>query len=354
MPDVQLSVGGREYGGWKSVRVTRGIEAISGAFEIGGTSRWDDRAEALPVATESECVLYLEGEPVITGWVDRLTLSLNGLSLAGRDKTGALVDSSAYIGTWEFLGVDLVTLARRLCAPFGIPVTVQPGLTIPKLPAKVSIDPGDSAFDALERACRLCGVLPITYGVGSVMLARAGSEGTATALVEGENILSASAEIDASGRFARYVVVGQHPGSDEAAGDAAAAVRGEARDVTVRRTDRILVVRGEGAMTPAQAKLRAQWDAKVRAARGSTVAVRVQGWTQGDGKLWPINALVPVESPKLRLRGENEMLIAQATYSLDDRGGTVTDLALKRPDAYLPEPVVTAGRWKELDRGAAP
>ncbi len=355
MSDLRLRVAGRDFGGWKTVRVTRGIEAIAGSFELQVSDRWGGQDTPWPIAEEDECVVYLDGEPVITGYVDRRSLSYgpeeHKLSVAGRDRTGILVDCSAVLSKWEFLNVSVETLARKLCEPFGIPVAVQSGLTLPKV-AKLTIDPGDSAFEALERACRLAGVLPIAYGEGAVMLTRAGSARATTSLVEGENILAGSAEYDATGRARRYVVMGQHQGSDGFFGASAAAIKGEARDEEVRRLARVLLIRAEGAVTLEFARHRAEWEAKVRAARGDSAMVSVQGWTQADGSLWPINALVPVWSPFLGVDGE--MLITQATYSLDDQRGTTTDLSLKRPDAFLPEPKIakgSSGAWKELAGG---
>lgn len=357
MPDVTLRVSGREYRGWKAVRVTRGIECIAGGFELEASDRWGGQDVPWPIRAEDECVLYLEGEAVITGHVDRRCLSYGpeerSFRVAGRDRTGALVDCAAR-QPWEFLNVAVDTLARRICEPYGIPVAVQQGLVLWKI-AKHTIDPGDSAFEALERVCRMAGVLPVAYGEGALLLTRAGATRTTTALVEGENILAASADDDASGRFRRYVVMGQHQGTDEYSGAPAAAVTGEAEDAGVRRADRELIVHAEGAVTPLSARLRAEWEAIVRAARGSAASVTVQGWTQADGKLWPVNALVPVRSPRLGIAGE--MLISQVTYSLDPTSGTTTQLRLMRPDAFLPEPVVEeapgapSGRYEELARG---
>ncbi len=346
MADVTLHVNGRAFGGWKSARVTRGIEAISGSFELDVSDRWGGQREPWPILEEDECALALDGVPVITGFVDRRSLSYgaseHSLSVTGRDRTGALVDCSAELKQWEFRNVPLLTLAKRLAEPFGVAVSLQPGLKLSASIAKISVDPGDTAHDAIERACRMVGLLPMADGVGGLVLARAGATRATTALIEGENIKTAAADYDGSGRFRRYVASGQHAGSDNLSGAAAARVRAEAQDVNVRRVSRVLVIRPEGNATQAYARQRAEWEATVRAARAASVRVTVQGWQQGDGSLWPINALVPVSSPRLGLKGD--MLITQATYSLDENGGTTTTLQLKRPDAFLPEPAVPQGR----------
>lgn len=357
---ISLRVNGVEYGGWKTARVTRGIEAVSGTFDLAVSERWANQDQAWPILEEDECAVRLGDEAVITGYVDRRGLSFGArehtLSVSGRDKTGDLVDSSAVLDKWEFRNISLQTLATRVCAPFGIRVTLHSRLGQAEIPpvARLSIDPGDTAFDVIERACRMVGALPIPDGAGGLVLARPGTARAQTDLVEGQNILSASAEYDTSGRYSSYLVLGQHKGTDAHSGAAAAAIKGRATDANVNRSARTLIIRPEGNVTPAQAEKRAQWEATVRAARSDTVIVTVQGWTQGDGKtLWPVNALVKVKSPFLGVNGS--LLITQATYSVDE-GGTTTTLSLKNPNAFRPEPVVpknTEGEhfWKEIARG---
>jgi prophage tail gpP-like protein len=365
MPDVRLRVNGREYAGWKSARITRGIEAVSGSFELSVTDRWSSKRDPWPIREEDECVLLLDGKPVITGYVDSrrpsFSASDHSIVISGRDKTGALVDCSAILDKWEFRKTPVDTLAKKLCEPFGISVSLQPGLTLPAPAAKTSINPGETAFEAIDRICRAAGLLPVSDGNGGLVLTRAGSTRAVTELVEGVNLLSGSGDYDATARFAEYRVLGQHQGTDDFSGKASAAVKASAKDAGVRRSNRILLVRPDGNVTAAQAKERAEWEAIVRAGRAHGVSVSVHGWTQSDGSLWPINALVKIRSPFLEL--DTEMLITEATYSLDE-SGTITRLALKRPDAFMPEPSVEAptsrksgkapsAPWKELSGGVS-
>lgn len=342
MADVTLRVNGRLYGGWKSARIVRGVEAISGAFELGITDRWGRQDRPWPIYEEDECSLLVDSEPLITGWVDKASRSFgpseHSFSVSGRDRAGALVDCSAELTAWEFRDLPLLTLARRLAEPFKISVRLQPGLELPKV-AKLSVDPGDTAFDALERACRMVGVLPVSDGTGGVVLTRVGTARATTALVQGENILSASGEFDSAERYRRYVVTGQSSGSDSLFGEGAARIRAEASDGNVRRAERVLLVRAESNATPATARQRAAWEASVRAGRAVRATVTVQGWFQADGSLWPVNSLVQLRSPFLGIDGE--LLITEAVYELGDQG-TTTTLTLKRPDAFLPEPEIPA------------
>ena len=340
MADLALTVNGKAYGGWTSARVTRGIEAVAGSFELDATDRWAGQAEPWPIHEEDECSLAINGGPVITGYVDRRSLVYGGrehrLSVGGRDRTAALVDCSVDLGVWEFRQVPLLKLAQRLAEPFGLAVALQPGITLPPPLRKLSVNPGDTAFDAIEQACRMVGLLPVCDGAGGLLLTRSATARATTDLVEGENILAGAADYDASGRFRRYVVVGQQAGTDLLSGEAAARVKGEARDANVRRGERVLLVRPESGATGAYVKQRAAWEATVRAARSRRVRIAVQGWQQGDGALWPVNALVRVRSPFLGIDGD--LLITQATYTLESSGGTTTELSLMPPEAFQPEP----------------
>jgi prophage tail gpP-like protein len=350
---VVLRVNGVSYSGWESARITRGIESIAGGFELLITDRLNSASVRWPIIEESLCELLIDNQKIISGYVDKRSISLgataHSLSVSGRDRAAALVDSSAYVGKWEFTGVSILTLTQLVSKNYGVKVSLQPGLTLSAPLVKVTIDPGESAFEVVERSCRMAGLLPVSDGLGGIVLTRAGSRRCGTALLEGQNVLEASVDFEASGRFARYVVLGQHPGDDEYNGLPAATVRGEAKDAVVKRQERLLVVRADGNVTPEHAIRRAQWEAKVRAGKAEAASVTVQGWTDGSGEVWPVNALVYVRLPTLGIDGD--MLISQAQHQIGS-SGTTTQLNLKRPDAFIPEPVVTqkGERWLELDK----
>lgn len=354
---ISLTVNGKAFAGWERARVTRGIESIAGSFDLQVSDRWNGKDDRWLIAEGDECTVSVGDEKVITGYVDRRSLSYaareHTLSFSGRDKTGDLVDCSCVLDKWQFRNIQAQSLAMRVCEPYGITVKVQARLGSAEFPpvAKLSIDPGDTAFDAIDKACRLAGVLPVSDGQGNLLLTRAGTARCPTALVEGKNILAASADYDASSRFRHYFVLGQHQGTDEMSGHAAAQIKAFAEDENVTRVARSLLIRPEGSVTTAYAKTRAQWEAKVRAARSDSVSVTVQGWTQANGIIWPINALVQVDSPSIGVSGE--MLITQAVYSADS-SGTQTVLTLKPPNAFIPEPVVKVvdtRKWKSLAGG---
>lgn len=366
MIDVRLLVGGMRYGGWKSIRVVRTIEAAAGSFDLEVHDRWAGQRKPWPIAEGDPCSVVIDDEVVIDGYVGGRSIEFSAtshsLSYRGRDRAAQLVDSSVVLDRWEFTGVSLLELARQLAAPFGVAVSLQPGLVLPVPPGRFDVSPGDTAFQVIAQAAQAAGVLVVSDGRGGLVLTRAGASRAEVALVEGRNILAGSVDYDADARFYRYVIATQVEGSDTASGDVTR-VEAEAVDAEVARTERVLLVRPEAGITADYARRRAAWEARTRAAQAEAVTIVVRGWQQyPDGPLWPVNALVAVGSPTLGIDGE--LLIATADYSVDGQGGEVTQLRLVRPDAFDPAPAIETAPvikkgssssgsrgWKELAKG---
>lgn len=356
---VIIRANGFKFQGWNSARVSRSIETLAGTFSLSVSDRWDGKKDPWRVREGDACEVEVNGKTLITGYVDARDMTVDSetrsITLSGRDRAGDLVDCSAVLTSWEFSDVAVLALAQKLCAPFNVNVSLQPGLSLANvaLLKKHSIDPGDSVQSALENLCRVSGLLPISDGRGGLLLVRSGAEKSSTALELGKNLKSIRASFDYSNRFGEYRVLGSHKGRQDLSGAAAAGVRGSARDTEVR-SSRILVVRPEGNVTPAVATTRAQWEAAVRAARSETVTATVRGWTQADGTLWDLNKLVQVKADVVGVSGE--MLISAVSFALDLESGTTTELTLKGPKAFTPDPTLGnhgtgSGWWKEIAKG---
>jgi prophage tail gpP-like protein len=348
---VALLVNGRRYDGWRSVAVTRTIQAASGTFALEISDKWTGQSLSWPIVEEDECTVELNGEPVITGWVDTRSQAIGPstrtFAVNGKDKAAALVENSALLDRYSYKQTTALEVARAVAAPFGVTVRVGGGIELPRL-RKIAINPGETAFEVVQRVAEASGLIVVSDGVGAMILTQAG-ESRADAIIEGRNVLNASITYNAAERFASYVVLGQRPGDNNSTASGLRA-RGEAIDSDVRRSDRVQVIRPQRAVTRAEARRLADWTARNRAATAEEVTVGVQGWEQSSGAVWPVNALTAVRIESLGIDGD--MLIAGASHSLSSRGET-TALTLVRPDAYEPNPagIVAAADWKQ-ERGA--
>ncbi|WP_417252782.1 phage baseplate assembly protein [Castellaniella sp.] len=333
---VSLVADGLEYGGWKSVRISAGIERQARDFELGITWRWPGSGAApARIRQGSRCEVRIGADLVLTGYVYAAPVSYDArqitVSVAGRSLTSDLIDCSAARGQWR--GQSIATIVTALAAPYGLSVVDQSGdgLTV----ADHQTEPNETVFRSIDRLLEMSALLSTDDEYGRVVIARLGSAGTATdALQLGVNVLSASAPLDFSGVFSSYECIGQRAGTDDSFGADAAEVRGEATDDRVGRY-RNLTVQPSGQVSPAMAARRASWERESRMAKALQTTYEVQGWRQSDGRLWRANSFVRVRDSMIGF--DRDMLVGEVEYSLDDQG-MKTRLTVAPPGAYSPQP----------------
>lgn len=348
--ELQLVVGGRTLAGWESLEVSIALEAASGTFQVRASG-----AVPSPLQVGQDVEARVGGELLLRGFVDELEArgdaSSRQLVAGGRDRTADLVDCSDLSEPGEWLDVDLQTLVQLLADPFGVEVRnlleeeVEPFVRFAR-------QPGETAWSAVERACRLRGVLVHSSGDGNLVLERPGKNLADVELIEGRNVLAWSVRESARQRFQRYVVRSQVSGADEFFGEQAALVEGEATDPGVERF-RPLLVLAEGALAFDGAQDRARWEATVRAARAQVVTLTVPGWRQRPGgRLWRVNELSHVVLPGAAL--DQTLLISEVRMTRDRDQGSLSEVSLVRRDAFDPKPEVDPDEevfWGQDDEG---
>lgn len=343
MAKATLTVNDTKYDGWKDIAVTRGIEQIAGTFDLGLSERWPGQVGGRPIRPGEPCTVALDGQVVITGFIDDVQPEYDdkthALRIAGRDRTGDLVDCSVLPGGRQWKGRTITQIAADACKPFGIPVKSEADVG---KPLDITGQHGETAFELLERSARQCGILLVADGKGGLLLTRAGTVRCPTALVEGENILKASASLSQRDRHSKYIVRTENPGTDDSTPEQNSGAEATATDPNVTRY-RPLIVMGEESGHHDSLVKRARWEANVRIGRGSTATITVQGWHHAGG-LWQPNTLVDVKSPLLYL--DMTMLITSVTYRLSDEG-TTCELGISRPEAF--ELIALPDRKKRKD-----
>lgn len=166
--------------------------------------------------------------------------------------------------------------------------------------------------------------------------------------VLGENILSCDTEKSIRERFSVYQVAGQRAGNDNDFGEATTtALRARTEDAFIARY-RPMYIRQTGQATGAGCIARADFEARQRAARTDETTYVVQGWRQGNGTLWQPNQRVIVFDPVCGF-DNTELLVSEVTFT-QDQNGTLTEIRVGPPDAYLPEPEDPGARKKKKAR----
>lgn len=338
MADVQLRLGEGIYGGWETVTVTRSMQAIAASFDITLSEREPGAVAPRTFRPGQRCTLTLDGHAVVSGFIDECRPSYSedrhSIQVSGRDRTGDLVDCSAINTPGEWHNISLADLVEAIAEPFGIAVNVKvdAGATF----SRFAIEQGETAFEAIDRACRMRAVVATSTASGDVLLTRSGSIRMPLALVKGKNVLAAGGSFSHRDRYSRYIVKGQQPGTEFLPPEMVAHPKTEARDRGVTRYRPLLVV-AEDISSDATIQDRADWEANVRSARSRQPTYTVQGWRAGKGgPLWWPNSLVHVRDDWIGL--DRDMLITDVRFEKSDTGGTTTMLGLMLPGAFARQP----------------
>lgn len=349
----RLRIGDRDFEAWKEIKVTRGLDRLSGDFALRiAEARAPTEADRpFAIRVFDPCEIRLGEDLVLTGHVDAVLPAMDRdqheILVLGRSRTADLVDCQIEIEGGEFRNADLGAIARAVCAPFNIMVVVEAPLGEPFDIA--AFERTETAFDFLERLARQRGVLLTDDAAGRLVIARAGETAAQGRVVQGENLLAAIGELNGAKRFSRYVILSQlgalaeiSPTADDLpeprgpGGEAQPGILGLALDRDVPRY-RPRVAMAEQALTAPQAEARALWQAAHAAGRGIRGRLTVPGWRQEDGSPWAVNQRLPCRVSWLRLDGE--MLIASVSFTLTERGGRRTVLEVGPVQGFTPEPL---------------
>lgn len=354
MDEVRLVVSGKDYLGWKSINITRSLEALSASFNLTYADAWDYAGLTGPfkkpktvhrkwyIQAGDACEVYIGKDRVITGFVDEVSTQVNGtdrsFSVSGRDVTGDLIDCAASTQSdKEWKNITVLQIANVLVKPFSIKVKNNTGVGTPLV--KLGVSHGESAYDVLERAARQRGILLVTSADGELVLEKPGSSKSKVSLVEGNNILSCSLRQDFKRRFSNYYLYGSAPGDARIFKDAVNKIKSSAVDAGISRY-RPRVIISDDSSSAGESRKRIEWEAAFNAAKGTQVTARVNGWRQGlrpSDPLWKVNQLCDVKSSSCGI--DLELLVEAVTFSIGPEG-QLTELVLTRKDAWVPNPVV--------------
>ena len=360
---ITLEVDGILYGGFKSGSVVMRLDALSRTFAFTSTSQ---DGKPLPFKGNEPCNVHVSGEQVLTGFIDVVHAEVTNvgqadhvITISGIDVTSDLLDSS--ISTLGSIGngITLKALCERVIENIGSSLTVddqQNPAPFQKAEDVANPDPGDNAFEFLERHARKKQVLLTSGPLGKLVIAK--SEGTEIdAFIQNKigdpgganNVLRSSVSYDARGRFSRYRVAAQPnlnalvfagvTRSDAVADQSSTDV--EDKDmIDAGRGGRQFIVLSENMSSSTSAHDRALWEARIRKTRGRVYAATVSGYTDQAENLWETNTLVTVLDDDADINAK--MLVNSVAFGLDRSSGPVTTLAFVERNAYkltLEEPV---------------
>ena len=210
---------------------------------------------------------------------------------------------------------------------------------------KVTVEPGMSAWEALERAAELAGLWPwfTPDGVLKVAAPDYGRAVDAELILDTtgtkNNVLDLSLEDNCQRRWSEVTVLGQGTG-DEHEG-AQPAIKAVARDAEAGFA-RPLIRDAAHLETTAQAQARANKLLSDSIFESWQAVARVRGHRTDSGAVWEPGMHIRLLSPPLGL--DVDTMLARRTLSCDRQGGTITTLYLRPWALWLPDTAPKARR----------
>ena len=377
MSDFYLEVNGLRYQGFTDVNVVKSIENLAGQFTFSTTVK-----DGFTSATESgitfltgnlgtlqndlkiqdEVKIYIDDTLLISGFIEDLSIAYSAdshsISIAGRDKTGDLIDSSIIQKSYSQRGfVKLIEMVLKDNGHTSISV-INDVVDLSNLETNeiIKTEKGDSIATFLDRYAKKLQVLLITNEDGDLVITREGADLGIGALISeikgyNNNILSANISVNTSERF-RYIEVYSQSSNDDytasSVNQSAIAI-----DAVIRDTRRKRVTMSTATKALSLNNL-AKWSVNVRKAKGSRYNCKVQGfYTQrNQGALWTPNTLVQLTDDRCQVNGQ--FLIQGVSYSKSLQG-TFTELSIVERGAFTVEgaPIADGGSFaKNLIRSA--
>lgn len=335
MEKIGLVIDSREWTGWQSVQIARGLTQAASAFRLSMT-RYQPEGMSLPapIRAGADVTIRIDDAIALTGFIDTTQVGITAtgysIDVSGRSRTARLIRSSDRSGKGAYRNITMLSLASTIAKPHDITVKTV-GWAGDAIIRQVELTPGDTAFAAIERAARQVGCLVTDDSEGHLCLVKVSDAVQDFRLRYGEaQVSSWQYTDDASDRATLYRVIGQSAGSNSAFGDSTSSCKGSAADPDWTPQEIVLTLRAEGNATNADCEKRAQWEAKVRRSKAQTLLVTTPTWRSPGGAIWTPGMVAKVELPQVRLN--KKMVVQNATLTQDTIQEQAT-LALVSVDA---------------------
>jgi prophage tail gpP-like protein len=342
--EVKIEIDGNIYFDIKNLRVVKTMRALCSSFSA--TLTFDFKAKAKrsdwKFTPQKKCKIFVDSNLMLNGFIDAAVFKLealtNEVTITGRDITCDLVDSVPVKNSdgeplrGELKNVDVATIVRKICGPFNI--TVVDSAQVHEKFDTFPFYKGETCFEAIDRACKLRGVFPITLPSGALALVQSSTNvSTSKITYPSDWLISASAEYNTSERFANYLVETQSAG-DGSFASFKTAIKTLAKwsDKDINRKARTMVLDADSDLKKNAALKRVVYEALARSISGQVVEVTLENWHQPvSKKLWEINTLVDTEIPPIVI--DERMLIETISFEFSE-AGSFAHLALVKRNAY--------------------
>ena len=350
---IALKVDGTSYTNFLEGGLDIRLDALCNtfSFKMARTEK-----ETLPFKTGMSCEVWVNDTLRLTGTIELLTVRYSSdehtIEISGRDRTANLLDSNINIINDIEAPIALSEIIRKVISHIGSDLEVVDNAEPPNFTEAQDVaapEPGDNAFEFIEKYAKQKQVLLTSNGKGNVVITRSNQEQNNNLRIQNtkdatdNNVLNATYSNDNTGRFNLYYIASQlNPVALVTSGKTSLSTivsqGGQTEDTEINK-GRQLVLVSESSYGDSDSINRSLWEANVRKARGRIYEVEVHGYSIED-TLWDINQVVTVQDDFVGISGP--MLINTVSNSVSLTTGSITSLMLVDVDSYqlaLSEPL---------------
>jgi prophage tail gpP-like protein len=324
---VTIAAGGGNWTAFEEFHVHAAYNKAARSFTIEVAAELGGAATNAVFKNGTPVTISANGDLLLTGYVDCREPSFAAkkaiISVSGRSKSADLVDGAAEHQTGYFENQDPLQIAQAVSSEY------EPKWESDQQLEKVDqyqITPGETCFRCVEKLARQQGMTITGTPEGNAKITK-GAQGRNGPLIEGRNILAATAHHNTRNRHQKIVVRGQRPFGH---GDQNTQIEATETDSAVQRHRTAIIIQDEDT-TQDRAQKRAKNRKNRAAGNGTKATIAVQGFHDDGGQLWAPGNLTWTESEFLDL--SQDMLIECVDYRQND-GGSIATLQLVDPRAY--------------------
>lgn len=367
---ITIEVNGRQYINFIDARVERTLDRLCGYFKFTASSTPDQQSD-FPVKANDRCLIYVDGNLVMTGVVDVnsgfFNIDTHEITIQGRDKTADVVDSTlgGEIGFNNIVSIGIVALTDHILEAMNI-TGISSSTNVPTeqfaVGDLVDAETGMPVFEYLEKNARKRQLLTTTDVNGNIAYVQASGINDTENVLRNQvadssnNILRGAWTNNVSELFNQYIVRSQQAmialnfvgstdrravigpqlsiilqRSSPVPADELVSSQGGAFDPLIR-SSRILNLLAESASDPGACESRSLWQRNIARTRAFQYTATVQGHSKVNGQPWELNRLHKIEDIFADLNGR--FLLNSIEWDMSIRGGNTTTLGFVDSDAY--------------------
>lgn len=333
--EIRLNVGGFDCTFWDEVVIDSQIDVPADAFSF---TLFNPPLNALPEAIKAGAVaeIYYANELILTGIVDSISESVGRLGyllqVSGRDLAGQLIDCSVPMKNTRQVMLSTLLEEYVLADELGKIFNTFRIQDDNWLKNKITIEPGESLYDAIVKAAQVTGQFVWMDEQGVLNIGdpfKFASQNQHELILmrsrKNNNVLSAEYKEDVSGIYGAIKILSQ-----DAKGEHILAETQATTPYSYRRS-KIVILSDVETQAEAQAAInKIQHDNDLEA---YSLNCTVPDWLI-DSKVWKTGWLINLNSDVLR-RANAQWVVLGRTLKLSRKEGKTTELKLKRKGDWV-------------------